>query len=176
MQKRSWRKGVYQSTTLVAVALLLLILFVSVGYFFLIPQTEQSQANTAMLRRMQLNKAKWENNKPLSFRYVVRRSCYCEAEAVTPYVATEERGVKTAVFRIEVESASGEFLSSPPNPVWIADIYAELADAIASAEAPLIEVSYDGKLGYPATVNIRYPMPDAYVRYDIQDFELIEHH
>ena len=158
-----------------AVALLLLILFVSVGFFFLIPQPEPSLENGAMLAEMTRQQETWESNKPLSFRYVVRRGCFCEAEAVTPYIATEERGYKTAKFRVEIESGSGEFLTSPPNPVWIDNIFSELADAIASEYEPLIDASYDGQLGYPKTVNIRYPTPDVFVRYDIQDFEIIEH-
>lgn len=168
-------KGVYQTTTHVAVALLLLILFVSVGYFFLIPQPGNSPENSAMFTEMKARQASWEQNKPLSFRYVVRRSCFCGPEALTPYVATEERGYKTAEFRVEIESGAGEFLKSPSNPAWISDIYSELADAFASENDPLIEVSYDSQLGYPVSVDIRYPMPDAYVRYEIQDFEIIEH-
>ena len=175
MHKRSWRKGVYQSTTHVAVALLLLILFVSVGYFFLIPQPGESQVNTALLKEMTERRAHWESNKRLSFRYVVRRSCFCETEVLTPYIATEERGYRAAKFNVEVESSSGGFLSSPSNPVWIDSIFSELADAFASKSLPLVEVSYDKQLGYPSSVNIRYPMPDAYFRYDIQDFEIIEH-
>ena len=176
MQKRPRRNGVYQSTTHVAFALLLVILFVFVGYFFFIPQPGESPQNSAMVAEMQTQQANWERNKPLSFRYVVRRFCFCGAEVVTPYVATEERGYKTAAFRIELESGSGQFLSSPHEPVWIADIYSELANALASADSPLIEVSYDAKLGYPTSVSIRYPMPDADMRYEVQDFEIIEHH
>ena len=175
MQKRPWRKGVYQSTTHVAVAFLLLILFVFVGYFFMIPQPDESQVNTALHKEMIEQHARWEHNRPLSFRYVVRRSCFCETEAVTPYVATEERGYRTAKFNLEVESSPGEFLNSPPNPVWIDNIYSKLADAFASELKPLIEASYDERLGYPVSVKINYPAPDAYVRYEIQDFEIIEH-
>ncbi len=168
-------KGVYQSTTYVAVALLLLILFVSVGFFFLIPQPEPSLENSAMLTEMTRQQETWKSNKPLSFRYVVRRSCFCGPEASTPYIATEERGHKTAEYRVEIEFGAGEFLKSPHNPVWISDIYSELTDALASDDDPMIEASYDSQLGYPVSVNIRYPMPDAYVRYDIQDFEILEH-
>jgi hypothetical protein len=175
MQKRPWRKNVYQSTTYVAVALFLLILFVSVGYFFLIPQPDESQENTALHEEMNERQAHWELNRPLSFRYILRRSCFCQIGATTPYVATEERGYRTAKFNVEVESSPGEFLNSPPNPVWIDNIYSELADAFASELKPLIEASYDERLGYPVSVKINYPAPDAYVRYEIQDFEIIEH-
>jgi len=168
-------KGVYQSTTHVAVALLLLILFVSVGYFFLVPQPEPPLEKDAMLAEMTRQQEIWESDKPLSFRYVVRRTCFCGPEIVTPYIATEDHGHQTAEFRVEIESRPSEFLKSPPNPMWISDIYSELADAFASASDPLIEVSYDNQLGYPVSANIRYPMPDAYFRYDIQDFEIIEH-
>lgn len=175
MQKRPRQNAVYQSTTHVAVALLLVLLFIFVGYFFFIPQSDESKQGSAMLAELQSQQANWERNKPLSFRYVVTRDCFCDSEIVTPYVATEERGVKTAAFRIEIEAGSGEFLSSPRNPMWISDIYSELATAFTSAQSPLVEVSYDSKLGYPTNVSIRYPMPDAFYRYDIQDFEIIEH-
>ena len=173
--KRSWRQGVYQSTTLVAVALLLMILFVSVGYFFLIPQPGSSQQNTELLAQMTLQREHWEDMRPSSFRYVVRRSCFCDSETVTPYVAKEERGYKTVEYRVELESGPGKFLKSPRDPLWIDNIFVELADALASEHEPLVDVTYDETLGYPETVNIVYPQPDAYILYSIHDFEIIEH-
>lgn len=124
---------------------------------------------------MTLQREQWEDNRPLSFRYVVRRSCFCDTEIVTPYVAKEEHGYKTAEYRVELESSSGEFLKSPRQPLWIDNIFAELADALTSGHEPLVEVTYDEKLGYPETVNIAYPQPDAYFLYSIEDFEILEH-
>jgi hypothetical protein len=94
---------------------------------------------------------------------------------VTPYIATEEQGRKTAEFLVSVESDTGEFLSEPPEPVWISDIFDELAKAIEADAQPVVEVIYDSRYGYPASVSIRYPQPDAGMRYEIRDFEVLEH-
>ncbi len=169
------RSGVYQSTTLLAVVVLLLILFVSAGYFFLIPSPDRSTDFDSMLIELNENRADWNNNRPLSYRYVVRRSCFCEAIVASPYVATERRGQKTAAFRVDVESGSGEFLDTPPGPVWIEDIFAELIEAMGVNPSPVIEIRYDARYRYPASVHIRYAQPDSYVAYDIQDFEVLEH-
>jgi hypothetical protein len=169
------RQGVYESTTLIAVVLLLLILFVSVGYFFLIPQPGEPPHQSTLIRALQQNQSVWENSRPLSYRYVVQRSCYCSKEYVTPYIVTEESGRKTAEFLVSVETGTGEFLSEPPEPVWISDIFGELTKAIESEVQPVVEVIYDGRYGYPASVDIQYPQPDTNMRYDIRDFEVLEY-
>ncbi len=169
------RQGVFQSTTLIAVVLLLLILFVSVAYFFLIPQPGEPPLQTAMISELQQKQLDWENSRPLSYRYVVERGCYCSQEYRTPYIVTEERGRKAAAFLVSVESGSGEFLNAPPEPVWISDIFGELTQAIESAAGPVVEIIYDSRYGYPALVNIQYPQPDAGMRYEIRDFEVLEH-
>lgn len=169
------RNDTYQSTTLLAVVLLLLILFISSGYLLLIPPPDGTTRPAAMLAELRSNQETWENDRPLSFRYVVRRSCNCGSVVAAPYIATEYRGQKTASFRIDVEDGSGVFLSSPPDPVWISDIFGELVGAMTSEAGPIIEVSYDERYGYPAAVEFRYPQPDAYMRYEIQDFEILEH-
>jgi len=169
------RQAVYQPTTLIAGVLLLLILFVSVGYFFLIPPPDEQPQQSTIINELQESRLAWENSRPLSYRYVVERSCYCSQEYVTPYIATAEQGRKTAEFLISVESATGEFLSQPPEPVWISDIFGELTKAIESESRPVVEVVYDSRYGYPASVNIQYPQPDAGMRYEIRDFEVLEH-
>jgi hypothetical protein len=169
------RSGSFQSTTLIAVAMLLLILFVSAGYVMLIPAADESSANHQLSADLQRNRERWESMRPASFRYVVDRSCFCAAEVAAPYVATEERGFKQVSFRAEVESSTGEFLAAPSHPAWIDTIFDELAAAIAAEHKPAIEVRYDSHYGYPVTVTIRQPTPDAYITYDIQDFEVLEY-
>jgi uncharacterized protein DUF6174 len=169
------RRGTYQPTTFLAVVLLLLILFVSAAYFVFIPQPDSSQQSVAMLAELRANQNTWESSRPLFYRYVVHRSCYCGPVVVTPYIATEERGLKSAEFRTEVESGFGDFLSAPPDPVWISDIFDELIEAMESDAGPVIEVTYDERYGYPVLADIRYPQPDATMRYEIRDFEVLEH-
>jgi hypothetical protein len=169
------RQSVYLPTTLIAGVLLLLILFVSGGYFFLIPPPDEQPQQSTIINELQESRLTWENSRPLSYRYVVERSCYCSQEYLTPYIATEEHGRKTAEFLVSVESGTGEFLSEPPQPAWISDIFGELAKAIESEARPVVEVVYDSHYGYPASVNIQYPQPDAGMRYEIRDFEVLEH-
>jgi len=169
-------RGTYfQSTTLIAVAMLLLILFISAGYMLLIPTTEENSYDNEAATELQRNRELWERSKPASFRYVVDRSCFCTAEVSTPYAATEERGYKQAAFRTEVESSAGEFLTRPEHPVWIDDIFDEIGEAIAADFETVVDVRYDERYGYPVAADIRYPMPDAYITYEIQDFEVLEY-
>ncbi len=168
------RGGVYHSTTLIAVALLLLILFVSVGYFFLIPIQENTTEPTAAIGELEQNRDSWARERPLSFRYVVQRTCYCSREHVTPYVVTDRQGQRSAAFIASVESASGEFLDAPSDPIWISDIFNLTAEAIESNDGAVIEVSFDRRFGYPQNVIINGRQPDSNMRYEIRDFEVIE--
>ena len=169
------RIGTYQTTTLLAVVVLLLILFVSATYLVFIPQPDESQQVSAMLAELRSNQNSWEKNRPPSYRYVVHRSCHCGPLVATPFVATEARGLKSAEYRTEVESESGRFLGAPPNPVWVSDIFDALIEAMESDASPVIEVTYDERYGYPVSAGIRYPQPDAYMHYEIRDFEVLEH-
>jgi len=163
------------ATTLIAVALLLLILFVTVGYLTLLPQPAEQRQDTELLSELLQNQQMWEDSRPLSYRYVVHRTCFCLRENSSPFVATEERGWKTARFFVRLESSSGEFLSEPPNPVWISDIFDELIKVVEEDSQRKIEVSYNSRYRFPSSVNIRYSIADAYVQYEIRDFEVLEH-
>lgn len=169
------RSGSFQSTTLIAVAMLLLILFVSAGYMILLPGAGESTASNQLSADLQRSRDLWERTRPASIRYVVNRSCFCSLEVSAPYVATEERGLKRAAFRAEIESSAGAFLAEPSHPAWIDTIFDEIAAAIASENKPTIEVRYDSHYGYPVAATIRQPMPDAYITYEIQDFEVLEY-
>lgn len=163
------------TTTLIAVALLLLILFVSVAYLTLVQQPAEQQQDSELVSKLLQNRQMWENSRPLSYRYVVHRRCSCAREDTTPFVATEERGRKTARYLVSLESSSGEFLSEPPNPVWITDIFDELIKAVEEDPQPEVEVSYDSRYRFPSSVSIRHSHRDAYVQYEIRDFEILEH-
>jgi len=163
------------TTTLIAVALLLLILFVSVGSLTLLPDVEKPLQDPDLVSELLQNLQAWEDTRPPSYRYVVKRSCACLKEDMAAFVATEERGQKMSAFVVSVESSSGEFLSQPPNPVWIRDIFDELINAVEEDSRPLIEVAYDNRYHFPVSVNIQYASAAASVRYEIQDFEVLEH-
>ena len=41
--------------------------------------------------------------------------------------------------------------------------------------SPVIDIRYDARYRFPASVHIQYAQPDSYVAYDVQDFEILEH-
>lgn len=170
------RKGVDQITTLLAVVVLLLIVFVLVAYFFVLPGQDHLTDQKPMLSELELNLEKWQNQQPPSFRYVIHRSCSCPRTTVEPYAVTEERGNKTASFNVAIESETGEFLDSPPDPVWIDDLYGLIEQSIHAEED--IRVEYDASYGFPKLVDIsRGRDPESSTdHYEVWDFEVLEYH
>jgi hypothetical protein len=175
MTRRKPLAGIYQLTTFLALVLLLLILFISAAYFFMIPAPEKTAGHADTLSEVASRRSIWETKRPASFRYVVDRSCYCEPAYVEPYIATEERGSKSAAFTIEIESASGEFISSPPDPMWIESLFDLIERSVL--DAMVVEVEYDKDLGYPASILIQPDPapPDSLFRVEVRDFEILEY-
>jgi hypothetical protein len=173
MTNRRPLAGIYQITTFLAVVLLLLILFVSTAYFFVIPTPDKVRAQEDALGILAENRTAWESSQPASFRYVVDRDCNCDPEYVEPYVATEDGSTRAANFNVEVESASGEFLSSPPDPVWIGDLF-DLIERSLSDDR-VVDVKYDKDLVYPESlvVHPEQPSPGSVYRIDVRDFETL---
>ena len=175
MTKRKSLAGIYQITTFLAVVLLLLILFVSAAYFFMIPAPDTPAQGRDILAEVAAKRRLWESMRPASFRYVVDRDCYCERAYTEPYVATEDQGGRSAIFNIEIESASGEFISTPPGPVWIDDLF-DLVEQSARDEKR-VEVEYDKDLGLPLSVVVQPDPapPDSVYRVEVRDFEIVEY-
>jgi hypothetical protein len=175
MTRRKPLAGIYQLTTFLALVLLLLILFISAAYFFMIPAPEQAAGHGDKLTEVASRRSTWATKRPPSFRYVVDRNCYCEPAYVEPYIATEERGNRSAAFTIEIESASGEFISSPPDPMWIENLFDLIERSVH--DAMVVEVEYDEDLGYPASILIRPDPapPDSLFRVEVRDFEILEY-
>ena len=175
MTRRKPLAGIYQITTFLAVVLLLLILFISAAYFFMIPAPEQAPADTGRLAELATNRSTWAAAQPASFRYVVDRNCYCDPVFVEPYVATEDRGSKSAAFVIEIESSTGEFVSTPPKPVWIEDLFNLIERSIRDDYH--VDVEYDREFGFPVSIVVHPdpPPPDSEYRVEVRDFEITEY-
>ena len=159
MTRRKPLAGIYQLTTFLALVLLLLILFISAAYFFVIPTPEEAPGHGDALAEVTARRDIWIAQRPASFRYVVDRDCYCDPAYAEPYIATEERGSKSATFVIEIESASGEFIER------------SLLDEM------VVEVEYDKDLGHPVSIQVHPdpPPPDSMYRVEVRDFEIIEY-
>ena len=170
---RSAKQSTYHITTLIAAALSLLIIFTSAGYFFFLTGTGAPNDPAQLIAELEDNQALWDEVRPLAYRYVVERGCACPRESQAPYVATEQFGGQTAQFPVTVESDTGAFLEAPPDAEWIDDIFHAVRAAI-DAEKPL-RISYDGQYGFPRSAEIGDAGADAYRRYEVRDFEVLEH-
>jgi hypothetical protein len=175
MTRRKPLAGIYHLTTFLALALLLLILFISAAYFFFIPAPDHASEDGDLLAVLAQQRATWEAQRPAAFRYVIDRECYCERTYVEPYVAIEEHGSKSAAFAIEIESPSGDFISAPPGPVWIDDLFDLIEQSVREEKA--VDVEYHEELGYPTSlvVHPEPAPPDSVYRVDVRDFEILEY-
>lgn len=175
MNSRSPRKGTFQTTTHIAVVVFLLILFVSVAYFFQIPVEDQDAQQADSLAELHASRELWEASRPPAFRYVVARNCDCDEPFKAPYVATEQSGEKSVDFAGSVMSRLGNEISGPPEPVWIDDLF-EIADA-ALRSNDLVELRFDILSGYPKIVAIRNQQSPirGELHYEIRDFEILVH-
>lgn len=150
-------------------------MFVSAAYIFYLPVPDTSDARNKMQAELEQNRETWNRRRPLSFRYVVDRNCSCTKAAIEPYIATEQRGGRTAVFRMAVESETGEFLTSPPDPIWIGDLFGLLEGPLS--DDAVVRVEYDPSYGFPALVEVNRgnSAADEGHRYEILDFTVLEY-
>ena len=166
------QKSLFQTTTLLAVVLLLLILFVSAAYLYLLPAPDPLADQKQALAEFQDHRVKWNDHRPVSYRYVVERNCFCTPAALEPYVATEQRGLKTAAFPVPFADESG-LLDSPPYPVWIDDLFALIEQSTIDGDE--VSAEYDPRFGFPILIDIRRNAADTDDHYEIRDFEVLEY-
>lgn len=166
MSRKYPLEGRYQVTSHIAVILLVLILFVSVGYFFFLAKPDEHARRLELVAEFEANAALWERERPQRFRYSVDRTCDCPDEDGRPYEVRDMDGQRSATFPIPVESATGAMISVPPRPVWIGDIFGIIERALRSGVT--VDVRYDQALGYPRSAII-----GPHERYEIRDFERI---
>ena len=175
MTRRKPLAGIYQLTTFLALVLLLLILFISAAYFFMIPAPDVAPDDGDPLTVLVQQQATWYAERPASFRYVVDRDCYCERTYIQPYVAIEEHGGKSAAFGIEIESPTGDFISEPPDPVWIDDLFEFIEQSVRDDRS--VDVVYHKDFGFPVSIVV-HPQPappDSVFRVEVRDFEILEY-
>ena len=124
MKHRSERKTAYQPTSLIAGVVFLVILFVSVGYFFFLYQPGLSQNQELALAELRERRAEWEDERPPAFRYEVGRS----SGDIELFIVVED-------------------MDEPNNRAWI-DEFFKLIEITMLAGEP-VSVSYDARFGYP---------------------------
>jgi len=165
MSKKYRPDGKYQVTSHVAAILLVLIIFVSVSYYFFLARPDEQAARLEAGDAFSAAQSLWETRRPAEYRYVVDRSCNCPEEDSRAYTIIVRNGQSSAEFAIPVESSAGILVTSPPRPVVIDDVF----DVIERAQRSgmLIEVRYDSDFGFPESVVL-----SADDRYEIRDFEI----
>ena len=156
----------FQVTTLIAGALLLLILFVSAGYFFWLIPSGDTEAQPAVVRHYE----RWHEVEPVAYRYVVRRSCDCTRDFLAAYTVTVQDGRTTTAFPIPVEASGGGFLEVPPEPDTIEDVFDAIRDATAAGQD--VSAGYDREFGFPVAVTIRSRRETR--GFEVRDFEVLE--
>lgn len=173
MSRRKRPRSSYQLATYLAVALSLMLIFVSAGYVLIIANPESARTQDDILEEIELHRATWDTSRPEGYRYVVERDCSCPAEDQKSFIVTEQSGRKSARFPIPVESASGALLTSPPKPVWLDDVFRIAKEA--ANDGRILDIGFDPTLGYPTQVEIlRGEDPrEKNDRFEIRDFEIL---
>lgn len=157
MKHRISRKTAYQSTALVAVVLIVVIIFIAAPYFTTVPVAEFSDEQEFLLDELYAKKQRWEENRPASFRYVVERKCACPAEHMQPFSVVEDLDAKN----IRVS--------------WIDDFFVAIEEAIL--DSAQVAVTYDALYSFPVVISLSYPdgPEDSWQEVFIRDFDILRY-
>lgn len=166
MSKKYRLTGNYQLTSHIAVVLVVLVVFLSVGYFFFLGRPHEQALHIDMTDHLVSSKALWQKRRPASYRYVVDRACNCPDEDDRAYTVTVTNGRPSAHFPIPVESSTGTLITEPPRPLWLDDVFEVVEKALRAGGD--IEVRYDPSWGFPRSVIV-----GPAEQYEIRDFEVI---
>ena len=165
----------FQITTPIAAVILLLIVFVSLGYFFIETIPGLPPDNSVVMRELEDNRSIWRERRPGSIRYVIDRDCDCASESKRPYVATETGSQRWATFPVPVESDDGKQLVAPHDPIWIDDTFALISSADIQNQA--VSARFHPELGIPVEIVIRQKpdSADTIATYEIRDIEILDY-
>lgn len=161
MQHRPWKKTKFQSTTLIAVVVLLMILFSLVGYFFVLPDLERARQAEQLQVDLARQQERWRTTRPAAYRYVVERDCYCPGEDLSPTTVTV------------MANAPAEI--SAPGGRQIDELFLIAADAATGRYQ--VEVVFDARFGYPSRIRIDdlEGSRASVETFRIRDFEVIDY-
>ena len=125
---------------------------------------------TAVERRMGIAQARWQDNRPFSYRFTLRRSCECSPEMIGPVVVEVTNNVVTSrTYTITGAAVGPSALELFPS----IDGLFEVVDAALREDAAQLGVAYDPTWGYPTHISIDYraDMVDDEVLYVVSGFE-----
>lgn len=154
MARTRAKPGTYQTTTLVAVVVFVVIIFVVAGYFLIAPKPR-----SAMLEELQEQRLRWDRQAPAAFSYVVDPACVCAPIDDAPYEVREQNGQRTARFLDLSYATSGADDARPENILSIADAFALAESGIAGASH--VRIDYHRLHAFPTDVIIHWSGLDA---------------
>ncbi len=161
-------KPTFQVATLLAGVVLLMIVFVSVGYFFTIGDI--APPKDPAVAEVEQRQAQWLATRPSSYEYTVDRECYCAPDYREPYTVTVDGSLRSFSYSRTFEKPNLDQSLNPPEPVSIDDLFQLLYNAAQHADS--LSVSYDSEFGYPETIRIdwREMQADDEQYFTIRDF------
>lgn len=171
MHKRRTRPAGFQITTHVAVALLLLILFVVSAYVFVESGSSKADTQQELLAEIEVQRREWNKNRPLYYEYAVARDCDCPNEIRAPYKVSVQF-LPAAWFPVDIEAESGTMISVPESPVWLPQLFELATDAVDANET--VTLRYSRRYGYISSLHIVRD-DGSEIRYEIRDFAETEY-
>ncbi len=171
MVKRRSRPAGYQITTHIAVALLLLILFVTSAYLFVESGSSKATTKAQLLQEIETKRSEWNERRPLYYDYVVDRDCECSIEVRTPYNVSVQF-TPLAWFAVDIETEDGEVLSQPRSPVWLPQLFGIAAEAVEADQQ--VTLRYSRRFAFISSLQIIRD-DGSEIRYEIRDFEATEY-
>ena len=163
----------FQVATLLAGVVLLMIVFVSAGYFFTIFDTAPQDTPNPRLAEVTEREAQWLQQRPARYRYTVDRDCYCEPAFREPYTVTVDGELRSLGYSSSFENPNMDPVLNPPEPVEVIDLFQLLYNVAEHADA--LSVSYHSEFGYPEIIRIdwRESQADDEQYFTIRDFRVL---
>ncbi len=166
MKARRSLKPKFQTATLIAGVILLLIIFAAGGYILATQPVAVEAAATPEQEAFDRARNMWERRKPSSVRYTVDRDCFCLPAYREPYVVIDRDGEQSFAYAQFVQHNGS---SEPPEPKTIEDLFVLLEKALWDADT--VTVSYDPDYGFPDNLRIdwREQMADEEQGFYVRD-------
>lgn len=169
MAHHKTRSGI-QAATLFAGVILLLIVFVSVGYFFVLPGDSFTEQRDPQLVELDENRMNWQRVRPDAYEYVVARRCDCPRDYTEAYRVTTLQGQTSFRYEGDYRRELSARPRVPPQPVDIDGLFTIIEEA--RGDGASVQVFFDADFGFPAYVRIT-PEKDSAVAesgYEVRSF------
>ena len=167
MSRRRARPAGFQITTHVAVAILLLILFVSSAYVWVESGSSKAETRQELLAELIAQREEWNDKRPPYYEYVMDRDCDCPVEERTAY-KVRMQFLPVSWFPVDVETESGVMLTHPESPVWLPELFSLATEAVEAGRS--VNLRYSRRWGFIRSLSI-VGDDGSETSYVIRDFE-----